>query len=454
MISPITTEPLPQGQLSDTFYFAHFKGGGRFTLLGVMLAAEIEERASALIAARTNQPHRKTYLRDLFPGGFIASSAGVFPAYAAAANHPDDPTRPHFTMREFFDTYLANMPAFMPQKDGHMRKVVMQLGIAQLLESYPWLARHPKTVQMLTAPLRGVVELGAMAMRASKELKQGLRAAFADASRPQSFLSEKLSIDRSEALAVLSNIVGLDTRLMDMSRNMIVTAQRLDGKAIVNDYFVSFKDGELKDNAQPVSFKLDGQTHMVDVILATTAVPLVFEPHLGKYVDGAPGMLGSDIVADLRAWHTKGDRMGYVCFGNLDRGYGLLPSNQNGPLLNEVGKLERLMIEPGQQMAENTIRAIVGPDHAHFIEMPQSYTGPDNQVNRYDGTQSLMDIRESETEKLIAYGQRYINDHAADLDKVALDLAQAYIARNSAEIFAFPRTRNANSRELVAAANF
>ena len=429
MVSPVTEPPHAKHALQDQFYFAHFKGGARFSLLGVALAAEIEDRANHYIQAVTGDKDRQTYLRDLFPGGFIASSAGVFAAYAAAANHADDPTRPQYRMREFLDVYRQSMPAFIPVQQGYMRKVFMQLGIAQLMETYPWLGEHPKAVRMVTAPLRWSVEAGTKLMRASKDLRTQLRAAFHDAADLPGFLGEKLAVDRTPALAVLKDIVGENTRLADMGRDMIVTAQRLDGRNIVNDYFVSFKDGALKDDAAPVSFKLDGQTHMIDVIMATTAVPLVFEPHLGKYVDGAPGMLGVDIVADLRAWHSHGDQMGYVCFGNLERGLGLLPIDARGPLLNEAGKLEKLMLEPGKQMAENAIRSIVGATNAHFLEVPQEFMTANGQHMRYDGTANQMDIRESETDKLLAYGQSYIEAHDAELEALARRLALHHLQR-------------------------
>jgi hypothetical protein len=414
-----------QGDFKPRHYVARFQGGARFTLLGVMLAAEIEDRANAILQQRSHGKADQVYLRDLFPGGFVASSAGVFPAYAAAANHPDDPSKPRYTMREFVDLFQDSVPTFIPHKSDHMRKLVMQLGFAQFLEAYPWFAKHPVAFKAVAAPLRMLVGTAAGVMRASAATKEALKSIFSDVANPQGLLSSKLAFDRSASLQLLRDIVGEDTKLGDMSRNMIVTAQRLSSTGqIKNDYFVTFKDGEMKDGAELVCMTRDGQTPMIDVILGTTSVYGVFDPHNGEYIDGAPGMFATDIMADLRNNHVAGDHLGYVSFGNFDRS--LIGQSVRGPLFNELRLQEKIVIHPIKQAADNTIRAIVGPEHSHFLEIPEKYRTRMGAEVQYTGSYSQMDSRPEPMDYLRRYGERWIDEHGDQLDHVATALVDAY----------------------------
>ncbi len=389
---------------------AHLRGGGRFSYHDINVMTAIETLAQERLGPTV-------YFRDLFPAGPLASSGGSFPAYAAFADHPDDPSRPHYLMAEFKDVFRENLPSFLPKEDADARRALIQFLVKQLAQFAPIISKRPLLTSAFTHAVDKGAYVAAWALNTPAELRDAVQETLREARHVFRQPDRNIAIARDAAETVLHQIIG-DRRLDQLGRNIIITSQKLGAdNTIEDDHFAYIQPEFLLPDRIPTAFKIDGSRRAMDAVLATTAVPLVFTMDGDKHIDTSPFMQGQDMVAALKRCCTFGSHMGYVRFGNI-----------NGSLADTLphgmrGVLTAISTAFLKKPACTTLMELVGQENVFLMEtrLPTDF----------QGSRNFLDASPAEMDKLAAVSDILVQDDMPRIISLVDRLIWAYHARQA-----------------------
>ncbi len=395
---------------SPKYNMIRLSGGGALCEMDAIWLSHIEKRTGY-------------YTRDLAPGGLIVSSGGSIPGIAASLSHPDNPSRPLYSMEESARVYGEKSPIFIPQSPDHHKNQVIRHVVKEIANGKP-----DENKSALTRYFERSAQKIALNRFGKEHIDDDYREKIIKIlDEAANYTEIPIHYETDHIAEILKKLFGEQTTMGEVSNNLIVTSHIISPKRGP----FNFQNADPRYIQEDSDFAKNIKTQNVPlwkIVMATIAFPTIFpEFHIREtgttHIDQAHVDSGASQVLTLHR-SLKGDfESRFIQFGNLGEHKALSPSQYRDMDCVDMLVQREYMKAAAIQVQEDgreIIRGAIGEDNTHFIEIKDS--------NKYGFSDDIMDTSPQQLEKMRNAAHEHLKENMDMFNRLADTLAEDKVA--------------------------